>query len=129
VPTLRQAEAVGNTSDVDVNQQLLIESADGDSLSDVPLLNVPLPEVPLPDVPLPDVPLPDVPLPDVPLPEVRPVGSVGEESTSPRGAEEAMVVAFGIGLGSCLVCFLCSNLFIPGIDYYTCREVFGSLKI
>jgi hypothetical protein len=74
VPTLREAEAAGNTSDVDVNQQLLIEWAGGDSLSDVPL-----PDVPLPDVPLPDVPLPDVPLPDVPLPEVRPDGSVGEE--------------------------------------------------
>jgi len=64
VPTLREAEAAGNTSDGDVNQQLLIESAGGDSLSDVPL---------------PDVPLPDVPLPDVPLPEVRSDGSVGEE--------------------------------------------------
>jgi len=74
VPTLREAEAAGNTSDVDVNQQLLIESAGGDSLSDVPL-----PDVPLPDVPLPDVPLPDVPLPDVLLLEVRPDGSVGEE--------------------------------------------------
>jgi hypothetical protein len=54
---------------VDVDQQLLIESAGGDSL----------PDVPLPDVPLPDVTLPDVPLPDVPLPEARPDGSVGEE--------------------------------------------------
>jgi hypothetical protein len=74
VPTLREAEAAGNTSDVDVNQQLLIESAGGDSLSDVPLL-----VVPLPDVPLSDVPLPVVPLPDVPLPEVPPDGSVGKE--------------------------------------------------
>jgi hypothetical protein len=40
-----------------------------------------------------------------------------------------MVVVFGLGLGSCLVRFLCSNLFIPGIDYYTRREVFGSLKV
>ena len=58
VPTQREAEAAGNTSDVDVDvdvdQQLLIESAGGDSL-------------------------PDVPLPDVPLPEARPDGSVGEE--------------------------------------------------
>jgi len=46
-----------------VDQQLLIESAGGNSL---------------PDVPLPDVPLPDVPLPDAPLPEARPHGSVGE---------------------------------------------------
>jgi hypothetical protein len=59
VPTQREAEAAGNTSDVDVDQQLLIESAGGDSL--------------------PDVPLPNVPLPDVPLPEARPDGSVGEE--------------------------------------------------
>ena len=39
-----------------------------------------------------------------------------------------MVVAFRLGSGSCLVHFLCSNLFISGIDYYTHREVFGSLK-
>jgi hypothetical protein len=54
VPTQREAEAAGNTSDVDVDQQLLIELAGGDGL-------------------------PDVPLPDVPLPEARPDGSVGEE--------------------------------------------------
>ena len=59
VPSLRQAEAAGNTSDVDVDQQLLGKSAGGDSL-----LNVPLP---------------DVPLPDVHLPEARPDGSVGKE--------------------------------------------------
>jgi hypothetical protein len=65
VPTLGEAEAAGNTSDVDmdvdvdVDQQLLIESAGGDSL--------------------PDVPLSDVPLPDVPLPEACADASVGEE--------------------------------------------------
>ena len=63
-PTLREAEAAGNTLDVDVDQQLLGESAGGDRL---------------PDVPRPDVPLPDVPLPDVPPPEARPDGSEGEE--------------------------------------------------
>jgi len=78
-PTLREAEAAGNTSDVDVEQQLLGESAGGDGHPDGPLPDVLLPDVPLPDVPLPDVPLPDVPLPDVPLPEARPDGSVGEE--------------------------------------------------
>jgi hypothetical protein len=57
--TLREAEAAGNTSDVDVEQQLLGESAGGDSH--------------------PDVPLPDFPLPDVPFPEARPDGAVGEE--------------------------------------------------
>jgi len=87
--TLREDEAAGNTSDVDVEQQLLGESAGGDGLPDgplpdvplpdVPLPDVPFPDVPLPDVPLPNVPLPDVPLPDVPLPEARPDGSVGEE--------------------------------------------------
>jgi len=68
-PTLREAEAAGNTSDVDVEQQLPSESAGGDSL----------PDVPLPDVPLPNVSLHDVPLPEVPLPEARTDGSVGEE--------------------------------------------------
>jgi hypothetical protein len=40
-----------------------------------------------------------------------------------------MVIAFGFWLGSCLVRFLCSNGSISGIDYYTHREVFGSLKV
>jgi hypothetical protein len=40
-----------------------------------------------------------------------------------------MVVEFGLGSGSCLVPFLCSNLCIVGIDYYTLREGFGSLKV
>jgi len=114
VPKLQEAEAARNTSDVDVNQQLLIESAGGDSLSDVPLA---------------DVPLPDVAFPDVALPEVRPDGSVGKEWTSPRVAEEVMVVGFGSGSGSCLVRFLGSNLFTWDIDYYTRREVFGSRKV
>jgi hypothetical protein len=64
VPPLREAEAAGNTSDVDVEQQLLSEWAGGDGH---------------PNVPLPNVPLPDVPLPDVPRHEVGPDGSVGEE--------------------------------------------------
>jgi hypothetical protein len=53
VPTQREAEAAGNTLDMDVDQQLLFDSAGGDSL-------------------------PDVPLPDDPPPEARPDGSVGE---------------------------------------------------
>jgi len=40
-----------------------------------------------------------------------------------------MVVALGLGSGSCLVRFLCSNLLISGIDYYTGQEVIGSLKV
>jgi len=98
-PTLREAEAAGNTSDVDLEQQLLGESAGGDSL----------PDVPFPDVPLPDVPLRDVPLPHVPVAEACPDGSVVEEGTSPR-------VAFGLESGSCLVSFLCCNPFISGTD-------------
>ena len=83
-PTLREAVAAGNTSDVDVDQQLLIESAGVNSLPDLPFTDISLPNVPLPDValldvPLPVVPLPDVPLPDVPLPDARPDGSVGEK--------------------------------------------------
>jgi len=45
VPTLREPEAAGNTSAVDVDQQLLIESAVRDSISDVPHPAVPLTEV------------------------------------------------------------------------------------
>jgi hypothetical protein len=69
VPTPRAAEAAGNTSDADMDQQRLIDLACGDSLPDVPLL----------DVPLPDVPLFDVPLPDVSLPDARPDSSVSED--------------------------------------------------
>jgi len=65
VPTMRDAESAGNTSDVDVDQQLLIELAGGDSLPDVPFPDVPLPDVPLPNIPLPNIPLPNIPLPDV----------------------------------------------------------------
>jgi len=63
VPTLRLAEAAGNTSDVDVDQQLLGKSAGGHSL---------------PDVTLPDVTLPDVTLPDVHLPGARQDGFLGK---------------------------------------------------
>jgi hypothetical protein len=42
VPTLRQAEAARNTSDVDVDQQLLDNSAGGNSLPNVPLSDAPL---------------------------------------------------------------------------------------
>jgi hypothetical protein len=72
--TLREAEQAGNRSDVDVEQQLLGESAVGDSLP-----HVPHPDVPLQDIPLPDILLPAVLLPDALLPEGRPDGSVGEE--------------------------------------------------
>jgi hypothetical protein len=74
VPTLRVADAAGNTLDVNVDQPLLHELAAGDSLPNVPLL-----DNPLPDVPLPDVPPPNVSLPDAPVPESCPVGSVVEE--------------------------------------------------
>jgi len=40
-----------------------------------------------------------------------------------------MIVACRLGSGSCLVRFLCSNLFISDIYYYTRRKVFGSLKV
>jgi len=111
-PTLREAEAAGNTLDVDVEQQLLDESEGGDSLPDVPLPDVPLPDVSVPDVPLvdvalhdvapPDVPLPDIPLPDIPLPEARPDGMVDKEWTSPHVAEEVCVWV-KVGVLSCEV--------------------------
>ena len=72
-PTIREAAAAVNTSDVDVDvgvdQQLLSESAGCDSLTDVTV----------PNVPLPDVSLPDFPLPNVRLPLESPDGSVVEE--------------------------------------------------
>jgi hypothetical protein len=64
MPTVREAEAAGNTSDVDVDQQLRIESACGDSVSDVPL---------------PDVTCPNVDLHNVPLPAAHPDGAVGKD--------------------------------------------------
>jgi len=99
VPTLQEAEAAGNTSYVDVDQQLLCESAGGDSLHNVPLTKARLDR------------------------------SVGEEWTSPCVADVAMVVVFGLWLGSCLVPVLCANLFISGIEYYTCRKVLGLLGV
>jgi len=48
-PTRRGAEAAGDTSDVDVDQQLLGESAGGDSLPIFPLPHVALPNVPFPE--------------------------------------------------------------------------------
>jgi hypothetical protein len=112
-PTQREAEAAGNTSDVNLDQQLLIPSPGGDSLL----------EFPFPNVSLADIPLPNVLLSNVPLPEARPEGSVCKEQSSPRVAMNAVVVAFELGTGSCLVHFLCSNIFISCIDYYMRREV------
>jgi hypothetical protein len=40
-----------------------------------------------------------------------------------------MVVVLRLGSGSCLVRFLCSNLLMSSIDYYTHREVFGLLRV
>jgi hypothetical protein len=54
---------------VDVDQHLVIESAGGDSL----------PNVPIPNVALPDISLRNFPLSNVPRPEARPDGLVGEE--------------------------------------------------
>ena len=90
-PTLREVEAAGNTSDVDVEQQLLGESAWANGLPNCTLPDLPLPDVPPTDIPLPDVPLANVPLTDVPLPEANLDGSVGEKWTSPCISEEACV--------------------------------------
>jgi len=95
VPTLRRAEEAWNTCDVDVDQQLLGESAAGDSR--------------------PNSPRPNFPLRDVPLFEVRPDIWVGKGWTSPHIAENVTVLTFGLEGGSCLICFLCSNIFISGI--------------
>jgi len=91
VPMLWEVEAARNTSDVDVEQQLLSELTGGDSL-------------------------PDVPLRDIPLPEVNPDGSIGEKWSSPWVAEEGLVVGFGLPSGSWIVSFLYCNVFISGTD-------------
>jgi hypothetical protein len=65
-PILREAEAAGISSNVDLEQQVLGESAGGDSL-------------------------PDVSLPDVALAEARPDYSQGEDCGSPRIAEEGCI--------------------------------------
>jgi len=52
-PTLQQFEASGNTTDVDVELQLLRELAGANSVHDVHHPDVPLADVPLSDVRLP----------------------------------------------------------------------------
>jgi hypothetical protein len=44
-------------------------------------------------------------------------------------ALQVMVVALGLGSGSSLVLFLCSNLFISRINYYTRCKVSGLLRV
>jgi len=78
---------------------------------------------------VPNVPLPNVPLPDVPPTVVHPDSSVGKEWASYRVEEEALVIVLRLGSGSCLVRFLRSNLVDSDIDYYTCYEVFGLLRV
>jgi len=107
--TLREAEPAGNTSDVEVDQQLRCESAGGESL--------------------PDVPQPDLPLPVAPLRDPHLEGSVSEVWTSPRVVKQVMDVVLGLWSVSCLVLLLCSNLCISGIDHSMCREVFGLLTV
>jgi hypothetical protein len=82
VPTVQEAEAAGNTSDVDVDQLLLIELAGGGGL--------------------PDVPLPDVPLPDVPLHE-RLLVRRGVNQTSRCGGGHGCCVQVRVGFLSCSV--------------------------
>jgi hypothetical protein len=55
--------------------------------------------------------------------------SVGPEWSSPGVTQEATVVAFALASGSCLVRFLCLNLFISGIDFYQCCKIFGWLRV
>jgi hypothetical protein len=71
VPTLRDAEDAGNTSDLDVDKQQLSELVGGESLFHIPLI--------------------DVPLPDVPPTEAHLDGSEGEELTSSRFGENMWV--------------------------------------
>jgi hypothetical protein len=64
VLSCQDTEAAKNTSNVDVDQQVLGKSAGGEGL---------------PYIPLPDTPLPNILLPNVPLPEARRDCLVGKE--------------------------------------------------
>jgi hypothetical protein len=68
-------------------------------------------------------------VPDVALPVARPVGAGGVVATSSCVAEKAMVVTFGLGPRSRVVGLLRSNLSMSGIEYYTRRAVFGTIKV
>jgi len=104
VASQQEPEPVTNTLPLDMDQQLLGKSAGGNSL-------------------------PNFRLPNVPLPEGCLDGTVGHDRTSPRNAQEVMVVAFGLLSGSWLEHFLCRILFVSGIDLYTHRKVFELLRV
>jgi len=75
MPALRYTEAAGNTSDLNVGQQLLGKAGSGNCFPKVPLPEVPLPkltrlELPLSELPLPKLPLPKLRLPKLPLHEL-----------------------------------------------------------
>jgi hypothetical protein len=78
-PTLRDTEAVGSPSNLDVDQNLLISSAGGPGQ-----LDVPHPDFPVPDMSLAEVHLYEVPLPDVPIPKPGSYGVVRDEWTLRR---------------------------------------------
>jgi len=107
--TVRDAEAAGNTSDVDVYQRQVGGSACSYSLSYAPL--------------------PDVPLSNMPHREAHPDALVGEKWTSSHVWKKAIVVGIILGTGSVLECFVYSKQFVLGIDYYTRPKVFGSLRV
>ena len=104
VPNLRESEVAGNTSHVNVDQPLLGASGGGYSCLDISL-------------------------PDAPFTEAYLYGFLGEIWTSPCLAEMAIAIVLPFGLGSCLVQFLCSNLDISGIQFYTRREAFRLLRV
>jgi len=82
-----------------------------------------------PDVPLPDVPVLNDTLLNEPFREAHADGQAGVEWTGLRVAEEAMIVALALGLGFCLVLFLCSDLSFFGFDFYTHRMCFGLFRV
>jgi hypothetical protein len=88
MPTPAEAETAGNTLGVDVDQQLLNDSAGGDNFTKVSL-------------------------PKVNRSDTCPDASVGIERPNPCTAAEAMTDGFGLWCGSCLVILNCCTLFIP----------------
>ena len=106
--TRRDANAAGNTSDIDMELEILCESAGGNNFNNSPLTDVSLPDVPLPNVALPNVaPLMFHSL--MPAPMAQWVRSEPVLSLQTRSA-------FQVEWGSCLVSFLSGKLFISGTN-------------
>jgi len=102
-PTLREAEAAGNTSDANVDQQLIRDSAGGDSLPNVPpgMSHFRMSPSPMSLSPM-----------SISLRRAR----IAQKARSELFLGLQRQRPFGLGSGSCLVSIRCCNLIISGTD-------------